>query len=505
MPYPWYQDIQIGEPDANSEFFSSLRTSKRAVFLDSFFHTPNLPLAEFESGAKYLVYGQKGTGKTSVLRYLEDKQTDAFVEFIIFKKALLEEVDLADFSKVPLLVDEQEIQRFKHYHHLIKRMLILVILSGLFGGESDTDGSDIEDPGARSLLRRILGKSGTEALRLAVDSATDVFSSLGIDLMAATSNKVLLEGARLLKRTNDSLLKYLIGRTKAESAKIRVFLDEIHFAYRSEDSLQQDAMLVRDTILAVQSLNDRFAEEQVDTIVYMAVRSEYLEHPIISTADINHAVESVGVELTYSNFALNASHPLFELIYLRFRDGIGSHFSKSDFFQVYLSGVDQTRFLERTWSKPRDVIRFFACAKKLYPRRAGLSGSELNSVWRNYSQEAWKEIKSAASPFLPPPAISKFEETLRSAAPRIFDGSASFDIPSLSRILEPTYELARGKSTNFYDFDHFLRLLYILGIFATRRRDAHEKEIFHSYHRGNRNFHADGAVLIHPTVLKALG
>ena len=264
-------------------------------------------------------------------------------------------------------------------------------------------------------------------------------------------------------------------------------------------------MLVRDTILAVQSLNDRFAEERVDTIVYMAVRSEYLEHPIISTADINHAVESVGIELTYSNFTLDSSHPLFDLIYVRFRDGIGKGFSKNDFFRVYLSGVDPARFLERTWSKPRDVIRFFACARKLYPRRSSLSGAEQNAVWRNYSQESWKEIKSAASPFLPPPAISKFEETLRSEAPRIFDGTSHLDIRSLSVILEPVYELARGKSSNFYDFDHFLRLLYILGIFATRRRDAHDKEIFHSYHRGNRNFHADGAVLIHPTVLKAFG
>ena len=177
MQYPWYKDIQIGEPDANSEFFSSLRTRKRAVFLDSFFHTPNLPLADFESGAKYLVYGQKGTGKTSVLRYLQDKEADAFVEFIIFKKALLEEVDLADFSKVPLMVDEQEIQRFRHYHHLIKRMLILVILSRLSRGGTGADGSEIEDPSARSLLERILGTNGAEALKLAMDSASDVFSS----------------------------------------------------------------------------------------------------------------------------------------------------------------------------------------------------------------------------------------------------------------------------------------------------------------------------------------
>ena len=70
MQYPAYKDIQIGEPDANSEFFASLRTKTRAVFLDSFFSMPSLPLSDFQSGRKYLIYGQKGIGKTSVLRYL---------------------------------------------------------------------------------------------------------------------------------------------------------------------------------------------------------------------------------------------------------------------------------------------------------------------------------------------------------------------------------------------------------------------------------------------------
>lgn len=190
---------------------------------------------------------------------------------------------------------------------------------------------------------------------------------------------------------------------------------------------------------------------------------------------------------------------------MRFRDAIGERFNKDRFFTVYLSGIEPDQFLKRTWSKPRDIIRFFSCAKKLYPARSSLSPAEQNTVWRNYSQEAWKEIKSAASPFFPPAAISRFEETLRGETPSIFDGTNRLDVKSFSAILRPVYEIAKGDLNNFYDFDHFLRLQYILGIFATRRRDANDHDIFHSYHRGNRNFHSDGLALIHPTVLKAFG
>ena len=72
-------------------------------------------------------------------------------------------------------------------------------------------------------------------------------------------------------------------------------------------------------------------------------------------------------------------------------------------------------------------------------------------------------------------------------------------------MFKPVYEIAKQDQTNFYDFDHFMRLLYILGIFLTKKRGAHEEDIFYGYHRGNRNFHADGEVMIHPTVLKAFG
>jgi hypothetical protein len=258
-------------------------------------------------------------------------------------------------------------------------------------------------------------------------------------------------------------------------------------------------------VLAVQSLNERFAEEAIDVVIYAAIRSEYLEHPIIATADINHAIESVGYELTWSSYPANDSHPLFDLIYLRFRASNGKELSRKDFFATYLANIDPTDFVERTWSKPRDFIRFFKCAKKLYPNKSSLAPAEINAVWRNYSQESWKEMRSAASPFLPPPALALLDEILAEHAPQIFDGSLKLDVTKFGKIIKPVYDSAKGLNVNFYTFDHFLRLLYILGIFLTKRRGANEQDIFYSYHRGNRNFHANGEVMIHTAVLKAFG
>lgn len=264
-------------------------------------------------------------------------------------------------------------------------------------------------------------------------------------------------------------------------------------------------MLVRDCLLAVHSLSDRFVEEKIDVRIYAAVRAEYLEHPIISSADINHTVESIGYQLSWSTFSVNLDHPLLHLIYQRFKQSIGGAFSFGDFLRVYMKGIDVEEFLNRTWSKPRDFIRFFKCAKELYPNLSSLNRSQLNAVWRRYAQEAWNEIKSSASPFMNGPSIALIEGVFRDVVPKTISSRKKLTYEEFSAIMLPIYERAKGNNTSFYDFGHFLDLLYILGIFGTRKADERELMVIQSYHRGNRSYQRDGEILFHPTVLKAFG
>lgn len=503
---PRLGDIRIGDPDANAEFFAALRGKYVPVFLDAYFMMPHFPVEQFKTGEKYIIYGQKGTGKTSTLRYIDRLTADVSHrnEFIIFRKSFLEEVDVSDFAGFPLLLDEDDIARFKHYHHAIKRVAILILLQMLMSAQN-AKYDEIEGEDNKSLVRRIKESSVGDVIRLGFDSIRTVLSSVGIDAATASGGRLFVEGGKALKRSNDDLLKYLCESARKSAASLNLFFDEIHFAYRTEESLQQDAILVRDCILAISALNDRFAQEAIPVTVYAAVRSEYLEHPIISSADINHTVESVGYNLSWSTFPANLDHPLFDLLCLRFKRAVGPHFEKRNLFSSYLYGTDAEEFLNRTWSKPRDFVRFFKCAKELYPLKSRLSRSDVNAVWRRYSQEAWNEIKSASSPFMNPPAIARLEGIFRTIVPDLIDKRLKLDVPEFAAIVRPVYEIARGENANFYDFDHFLDLLFILGIFRSLREDAFGESRMQSYHRGNRSYHRDGAVLIHPAVMKAFG
>jgi len=506
--YPSLGDIEFGEPDANSEFFSSLQTSIEPIFLDCFLTPPSVSITEFESFRKYIVYGQKGTGKTTFLRNLERNLSnkDHITEFVIFKKEFLEEIDISDYTKTPIIIDEEEIKKKRHFQHIMKRLLMFIILSKLtFTSDLDSLTNEILDSSDRSFVSRIRGMDVSSAVKLGIDSIVSVFKSAGIDASQIGNPKFELDTPRLVKRLNDDILNFIVRRLKKSNARVSIFLDEIHYAYRSNEALLQDAMLVRDTILACQSLNDRFAKEAINICVFIAVRAEYLEHPIIATADINHAIESVGQEIIWSQFPLNKNHPLYEMIYLRFKKTIGDDFSEDDLFRVYFANIDAQYFLENTWSKPRDFIRFFKCAKALYPRKSAIVNQEFNAIWRKYAEESWREMKSAASAFLPPAAITELEQKLNTITPKLYDSSLRLDVNKFKKILEPIYNIAQENHSNLYSFDHFIHLMYIVGIFYTKRIDYNKQEIFHSYHRGNRTYHSVGDVLIHPTVMKAFG
>jgi hypothetical protein len=172
--FPPFCRIRVGEPDANAEYFAGQRTGHRPVFLDCFFTIPNFPTAEFNTGQKYLIYGQKGTGKTAALRHLASQRDSVGkTGFLIFKKAFLEEIDVHEFAKLPLMLDEEAIKQFKHYHHTIKRLLILLVLNKARSGPATTaeiDDSEI-DAESRSLLKRIFASGVADVIRFGMDYA----------------------------------------------------------------------------------------------------------------------------------------------------------------------------------------------------------------------------------------------------------------------------------------------------------------------------------------------
>jgi hypothetical protein len=141
----------------------------------------------------------------------------------------------------------------------------------------------------------------------------------------------------------------------------------------------------------------------------------------------------------------------------------------------------------------------------MYSEGIMLTQVQINAIMRNYATQSWNEMQAAAAAFLPPAGVAKLGDTLAKNAPVIFDGSLLLTVAAFRDIMKSVYDISTGELSHMYDFEHFMRLLYILDIFSTRRENAHDRDIYYSYDRGNKNYHASGYVMVHPAVLKAFG
>jgi energy-coupling factor transporter ATP-binding protein EcfA2 len=499
------KEIRFGEPDANVEYINSLRSKTPPLYLQAWSRPEVQDYDDFANGQKFIITGHKGTGKTAILRHMDHTAAHSGyrTEFVVFKNEIIREAELLQVDNPTVngsIIDEENLKTSKFYYHAIKRVMVSLLISKLKSG----DISSSDDKYESDLLTRLIGMGGKEALRSAFDSILNVVESVDINVEKATKGILKVDPSQLVKKANDDLLNRTVRLAKSQNAKVRLFFDEMHFAFRDKDTLRSDASLVRDTILAAQALNERFAEENIDVVVYLALRREFLDQPEIAQADIVHSVESYGSVVSWEHYPSTKSHPIFDFITLRFKAAIGPKFSKTKLMETYLRDIDPIDLLNYTWSKPRDIVRFFKAAQTIDGNTIVISPTKYKTILRLYSEQSWRECKSALAAFVPTDSITLLERGIKNVIPGQFDGSVKMSLKSFQAAMRPAFEEAKKYGVN-YNIDDFTDILYIMGIFYFKYLDANGQEIFQQYHRGNRSPDQRGEVRIHPAIAKALG
>lgn len=67
------ENVDFGAPDANAEFMLGVKSQKNPIFIDAYIAPPLSEIEKFRLGQKFLILGLKGTGKTAILRELQQK------------------------------------------------------------------------------------------------------------------------------------------------------------------------------------------------------------------------------------------------------------------------------------------------------------------------------------------------------------------------------------------------------------------------------------------------
>ncbi|MFG1462215.1 hypothetical protein V5F77_04875 [Xanthobacter sp. DSM 24535] len=497
------REIDFGETDANAEWIISLRSNIEPLYIRAWSPPEVNNYDAFLNGQKFIVTGQKGTGKTAILRHMERQAFSSgfSTEFIVFKSEIMREAELIKVDSGNIngaVLEEENLKTGKFYYHAIKRVMVSLLISKLSTVEMDDNFQE------RDFMGRLFGKSGKDALRVAFDSILNIVQTYEIDVTKLTKGLIKVDPGQLLKKSNDDLLSRAVRLARDQGLKLRLFFDEMHFAFRDKESLRSDAALVRDTILVVQALNERFAEERLDIVVYIALRKEFLDQPEIAQADVVHVIESYGEAITWEHHPAANNHPIFDFITLRFKAAMGNNFSRTDMFNTYLKEIDPLDLLEYTWSKPRDIVRFFKTAQSFDGNTVIIQSHKYKAIIKKYSYQAWQESKSALAAFMPVDALPVLERGLKVLISGQFDGSIKINFDKFKSEMKPAFEKARVAGVK-YDLDEFCNVLYMMGVFYYVYTDANGKMIYHQYHRGNTNPTQTGEVRIHAAVAKALG
>ena len=459
--------------------------------------------AELERGEKFLLHGQKGTGKTAVLRHLEHSSKEEYLtEFIVFRKEIVEEAQLANMAgtfSATSVIDEEKIKETKFYYHAMKRLLITLLLA-----KSHDISEEIPEEMSwfRKIITDIKSSSVGQIASLVTDSVIGSIESVQIDVGKATKGIAKVNPALAIKRSNDAFQKFAFSHFSKKGLKCRIFLDEMHFAFRDKQILGADAALVRDTVLAVREINEKLIESEIDSMIYMSIRSEFLEHQEIAVSDIAHTIESYGVEISWESAPYDRAHPMFFIALERLKLSLGTELTRDVMLQRYIPTRSIEDFLQYTWGKPRDIVRYFKSAKLAYGNSASIRHNEFGNVIRRYCQTAWQDVKAALTAFVPKNSLPALEDALQAIASRNFDNSVIFDRATLCEYLKPAYDNMRSQGVT-YDISELIKLLYIVGVLYVRYRDASGQVIIHQFHRGNRHPASNAQYLVHRAVARA--
>ena len=93
-------------------------------------------------------------------------------------------------------------------------------------------------------------------------------------------------------------------------------------------------------IVAALNLNRSFMNNQVKATIYLAMRSEFLNHPIIAKANVAQSVESYGEKLFWRSSQRDHNDPLISIVTLRIKKAYDNGFQNKDLFK-YLQFLDK--------------------------------------------------------------------------------------------------------------------------------------------------------------------
>lgn len=400
------RDINFGKIDAYNEYL----TSGAENFKNSFYCHPSLQLDRIINGDIYYICGNKGTGKTMLLKYVELKvleEPNCFVHFIRFKK----DVDDNDRNAIKRVsipsngfesIVESDIPADDSINCVLawKVYLIKAIISLVAETEYGVFKRDSKEWDKLVKLIRLVYNNEALATnkilpkvrrgKVEVDLAKVL--KLGVELEWDERDKTGVPFNILAKKIVE-----LYTQLQPNDGKLFVLIDELELSLNKNKDYERDISLIRDLVFAIQYLSEDSRTQGFSIYFIAAIRNEVYKNLLSVGMEINKPIADFGIQITWQQKGGSVNeHPLIKMLEQRINNAEQSD-QRINIWEKYFSPMIgktpiKNYILDQTWLKPRDIIRLFSVIQKHFPDAEYIDQACFDAIRQEYSGECWFEL-----------------------------------------------------------------------------------------------------------------
>jgi hypothetical protein len=407
MPLPNISLIDFGAIDGKHEFSGT--PNHNGNLHDAFFMPRSVSAPNILSGRTYFIRGFRGTGKTSLLRWISYKlQQDGHCGEIVLFKTDMSESKRVELSKMvgilsppanQVELDSTQMgisQDFKEaWRWFIHKKVCEIILKNDLSQSSDILNKYSKLLGLKDapwFERAVAGIPRFEAARIKIKKIADfVAAEFNIEIKGGRSDSVPV--ADVLERLDMYLAQMQLRKP------IYICLDEIEVFYHTSEQYRRDLSMARDLMFASASMTEWSRQNGKRIKLYAAIRTEVLDAMGSDGQEVSRLVGDSSAAISWTVEKRSLDHALFHVLRRKIwwsedLNGVTRSIDPIEhYFPKKINETDlEAYILDNSFYKPRDLVIRLKVAQAQGANDKSFNPSVFIKTEKEYSSSMWEEV-----------------------------------------------------------------------------------------------------------------
>lgn len=452
-----------------------------------------VPIGEFDEimvGTYRYVLGRKGSGKTAILEMIRIKAEEDYSSFA-------NSFSLRDFPLTLLSEFKENRLRERIAFVPIWKFLINIELAKLLLHDNTVLSSEAAKELDDFINENVLNY-GSFSDTLTKLQGKNYEVSVSAKFFKANYGREHSQQKHVKVHYNKAseYLENLI-RSAPTSSKFFILFDELDEGYKVSNEMLPN--LIESLIRAVEELAVSYRKSSFAFIPVLALRTDIFDK--LESNDLNKLHDYI-VRLRWSKSG-KRGYSLRDIVDARIQatitdKGLSTQCNNAELWKLITADEEQDSLwnyiYNRTFNRPRDVVKFLKCCKRIAPFESRLTFETVKNATPAYSEWFYLELRDELQSFLP-----IWQESIQCIARIGFD---TFSHASLCDAFQKNDIITEFLELNHKSPSYICQELYSFSVIGNIREDGVK---YFRYSSSVLNIHESRKLLVHPGLVNHLG